>query len=72
MAVGITLLVVGLIAVLTGGTMTRRAVKRRFGEVSEETMYAAQGTGINPPLAPILVLGGWLIAAVGVVLWIAL
>ena len=66
--VGILVIVVGLLSIFVGGMMTRRAVKRAFGAVTETTMMAAQGTGVNPKSSPLLVIGGWLAVVVGIVL----
>jgi len=70
--IGLIVILAGIVSMLLGGVMTRRAVQRKVGSISRDTMMTAQLSGAVPRFAPFAVLLGLVAVLVGIVLVIVL
>ena len=65
--IGLIVILAGIASMLLGGVVTQRAL-RKLGNVSRESMMAAQMRGAVPKFAPLAVMVGLLAVIVGIVL----
>lgn len=70
MAAGITIAVLGIVAMFTGGRITSVRIRQAHGAdifASKQQTHATAGTGIVPPWVSLLTLAGWVLLAIGIV-----
>ena len=70
MATGITIAIIGIVAMFTGGRITSVLIRRTHGPdifASKERTHATTGTGVVPPWVSLLTLAGWALLAIGVI-----
>ena len=68
MVTGIVVVVVGLVLIATGSSLTRSRLRAEYGRADESVLDAAEEAGLLPWWITTMVLGGWALVVLGVVL----
>ena len=61
------LIVLGVVLVLVSNRMTKQRIKGTFGQISDVTVKASEGTGVVPAWVSLIGMVGYVLIVIGVI-----